>query len=169
MFVGHQEVYKVEVYARVRRAVQVDGMSIREAARQFDLSRKTIRKMLQFSLPPGYERKKAIRRGPGARGGLLLIDVTHEASIHVYGVDRRKRVHIYLPYEVQQTSDLRPASGCLIELTTWSARRRDDVRLTLLDGDSNPHRRGFHLQSSQVVDHASKRCSVRLAIVQLGV
>ena len=34
-------VYKVEVYARVRRAVQVDGMSIREAARQFDLSRKT--------------------------------------------------------------------------------------------------------------------------------
>ena len=33
MFVGHQEVYKVEVYARVRRAVQVDGMSIRQAAR----------------------------------------------------------------------------------------------------------------------------------------
>ena len=31
MFVGHREVYKVEVYARVRRAVQVDGMSIRQA------------------------------------------------------------------------------------------------------------------------------------------
>ena len=39
---GHQEVYKVEVYARVRRAVQVDGMSIRQAAREFGLSRKTI-------------------------------------------------------------------------------------------------------------------------------
>ena len=62
MFVGHQEVYKVEVYARVRRAVQVDGMSIREAARQFGLSRKTIRKMMQFSLPPGYERKKPVAR-----------------------------------------------------------------------------------------------------------
>jgi len=62
VFVGHREVYKVEVYARVRRAVQVDGMSIREAARQFGLSRKTIRKMMQFSLPPGYERKKPVAR-----------------------------------------------------------------------------------------------------------
>jgi transposase len=62
VFVGHREVYKVEVYARVRRAVQVDGMSIREAARQFGLSRKTIRKMMQFSLPPGYKRKKPVSR-----------------------------------------------------------------------------------------------------------
>lgn len=62
MFVGHQEVYKVEVYARVRRAVQVDGMSVRQAAREFGLSRKTIRRMLQFSLPPGYQRKKPVAR-----------------------------------------------------------------------------------------------------------
>jgi transposase len=55
-----REVYRVEVYARIRRAVQVDGMSIRQAAREFGLSRKTIRKMLQFSLPPGYERKKPV-------------------------------------------------------------------------------------------------------------
>ncbi|MGH9565885.1 MAG: IS21 family transposase [Candidatus Angelobacter sp.] len=54
--------YKVEVYARVRRAVQVDGMSIRQAAREFGLSRKSIRKMLRFSLPPGYERKKPVQR-----------------------------------------------------------------------------------------------------------
>ena len=52
----------MEVYARVRRAVQVDGMSIRQAAREFGLARKTVRKMLQFSLPPGYERKKAAAR-----------------------------------------------------------------------------------------------------------
>jgi transposase len=62
VFVGHREVYKVEVYARIRRAVQVDGMSIRQAAREFGLSRKTIRKMLQHSLPPGYARKKPVRR-----------------------------------------------------------------------------------------------------------
>ncbi len=47
----------MEVYARVRRAVQVDGMSVREAAREFGLSRSTIRKMLQYSAPPGYQRK----------------------------------------------------------------------------------------------------------------
>ena len=52
----------MEVYARVRRAVQVEGMSIRQAAREFGLSRKTIRKMLQYSLPPGYERKKPVQR-----------------------------------------------------------------------------------------------------------
>jgi transposase len=55
-------VYQVEVYARIRRAVQVDGMSIRQAAREFGLARKTIRKMLQFSLPPGYERKTPVAR-----------------------------------------------------------------------------------------------------------
>jgi transposase len=50
----------VEEYARVRRAIQVDGMSQREAARQFGLARKTIRKMLAFSIPPGYGRKKPV-------------------------------------------------------------------------------------------------------------
>jgi len=56
------EVYKVEVYARVRRAVQVDGMSVRQAAREFGLSRATIRKMLQYAAPPGYQRTAPVRR-----------------------------------------------------------------------------------------------------------
>jgi transposase len=55
-------VFRVEVYARVRRAVQVDGMSIRQAARELGLSRQTIRKMLAYSVPPGYERKKPVKR-----------------------------------------------------------------------------------------------------------
>jgi transposase len=55
-------VFKVEVYARVRRAVQVEGMSMRQAAREFGLARKTIRKMLAYSVPPGYERKKPVSR-----------------------------------------------------------------------------------------------------------
>lgn len=52
----------MEVYARVRRAVQVEGMSMRQAAREFGLSRKTIRKMLAYSVPPGYARKKPVLR-----------------------------------------------------------------------------------------------------------
>ena len=52
----------MEVYARVRRAVQVDGMSERQAARAFGLSRKTIRKMMAFAAPPGYQRKKPVAR-----------------------------------------------------------------------------------------------------------
>lgn len=52
----------MDVYARVRRAVQVDGMSIRQAGREFGLSRKTVRKMLEFSIPPGYARKKPVAK-----------------------------------------------------------------------------------------------------------
>src|SRR5690349_4802954 len=37
-------------------------MSLRQAAREFGLSRKTIRKMLAYSVPPGYARKKPIQR-----------------------------------------------------------------------------------------------------------
>ena len=49
------EVYTVELYARVRRAVVVEKMSEREAARQFGLARETVRKMLRYAAPPGYQ------------------------------------------------------------------------------------------------------------------
>lgn len=52
----------MELYARVRRAVQVDGLSERRAAQQFGISRETVRKMLRYSLPPGYSRQQPIRR-----------------------------------------------------------------------------------------------------------
>ena len=44
----------MELYARVRRAVQAEGISEREAARQFGLARETVRKMLRYSIPPGW-------------------------------------------------------------------------------------------------------------------
>jgi transposase len=52
----------VELYARVRRAVVVDKMSEREAARQFGLARETVRKMLRYAVPPGYRRQQPVRR-----------------------------------------------------------------------------------------------------------
>ena len=54
--------YKVDVYLRVRRAVMVEGMSIREASRVFGLHRDTVRKMLAYSVPPGYRRQTTPRR-----------------------------------------------------------------------------------------------------------
>jgi hypothetical protein len=35
---------------------------MRQAAREFGLSRKTIRKILAYSVPPGYARKKPVLR-----------------------------------------------------------------------------------------------------------
>ena len=49
--------YSVDVYLRVRRAVMVEGLSVREAARTFGLHRDTVRKMLEYSVPPGYRRQ----------------------------------------------------------------------------------------------------------------
>ena len=57
--------YKVDVYLRVRRAVMVDGMSMREAARVFGLHRDTVRKMLAYSVPPGYRRQSPPRNLAG--------------------------------------------------------------------------------------------------------
>ena len=48
----------VDLYARVRRACQVEGMSQRQAARLFGIDPKTVAKMLRFSVPPGYRRSK---------------------------------------------------------------------------------------------------------------
>lgn len=54
--------FKVELYGRVRRAVLVDALSQRSVARDFGLSRKMIRNMLAYALPPGYQRQQPIKR-----------------------------------------------------------------------------------------------------------
>ena len=54
--------YRVDIYLRVRRAVMVDGMSMREAARVFGLHRDTVRQVLAYSVPPGYRRKSPPKR-----------------------------------------------------------------------------------------------------------
>jgi transposase len=48
----------VELYGQVRRAVFVEGMSRREAARRFGIDPRTVAKMLRFSVPSGYRRGK---------------------------------------------------------------------------------------------------------------
>ncbi len=54
--------YTVDLYRRVRRAHFVEGMSIREVARVFDLHRSTVNKMLEYSAPPGYQRQQPPHR-----------------------------------------------------------------------------------------------------------
>jgi transposase len=48
----------VELYAQVRFAVQIEGMSRREVARHFGIDPRTVAKMLAFSVPPGYRRSR---------------------------------------------------------------------------------------------------------------
>ena len=53
--------FEVEIYGRVRRVVLVDGKSQRAVAREFGLSREAVRKMLQYAVPPGYQRQQPIK------------------------------------------------------------------------------------------------------------
>ena len=48
----------VELYGRVRYAVRIEGLSERAAARRFGIDPRTVNKMMKFSVPPGYVRKK---------------------------------------------------------------------------------------------------------------
>jgi len=48
----------VELYARVRHAVLIEGISKRAAADRFGINARTVSKMLKFSVPPGYVRTK---------------------------------------------------------------------------------------------------------------
>ena len=47
-------IFTVDIYLRVRRAHYQDGLSVRKIARQFGISRDSVRKMLTYSEPPGY-------------------------------------------------------------------------------------------------------------------
>src|SRR5437762_12718172 len=48
----------VELYAQVRYAVQIEGLSRREAARRYGIDPRTVAKVLAFSAPPGYRRSR---------------------------------------------------------------------------------------------------------------
>ena len=69
----------VELYGRVRYAVQIEGLSRREAARQFGIDPRTVAKMLAFSVPPGYRRRRPparpkLDRFTGIIDGILTED-----------------------------------------------------------------------------------------------
>ena len=86
--------YRVDFYLRVRRAVMVEGMSIREASRVFGLHRDTVGKMLAFSAPPGYRRQTPPRR-PKLEPFTGVIDRILEEDHHVPRKQRHtaKRIH----------------------------------------------------------------------------
>src|SRR3981189_1795919 len=64
---------RVELYAQIRRAVYVEGLSRREAARRFGIDPRTVAKMLMFSVPPGYRRSRSPAR-PKLDGFVGIID-----------------------------------------------------------------------------------------------
>ena len=71
--------YTVDLYGRVHRAHFVEGMSIRQVARMFDLHRSTVNKMLEYSVPPGYDNAQ-IRNVEAREEGPTLGPLLHPAG-----------------------------------------------------------------------------------------
>ena len=82
----------MEMYRKVRLAC-AEGMSQRDAARHFNISRDSVRKMLAFSAPPGYRRTAPVKR-PKLDGFMEIIDGWLEADrdIHLKQRHTAKRV-----------------------------------------------------------------------------
>lgn len=76
----------MDLYRKVRLAC-ADGMSQREAARRFGISRDSVKKMLSFSVPPGYRRGAPVKR-PKLDGFTEIIDAWLEED---RGVPRKQR------------------------------------------------------------------------------
>jgi transposase len=86
--------FSVELYGRVRYACHVEGLSQREAARRFGIHRSTVRKMLAFSVPPGYRRTKPPAR-PKLDAFIAIIDAILEADRSAPAKQRHTAKRIY--------------------------------------------------------------------------
>ena len=77
----------MELYARIRRAVTIEGLSRREATTRFGVHRNTFTKILAFPVPPSYRRSEpsaSKKLGPS----MAWIDTVLEAD---RGVDKKQR------------------------------------------------------------------------------
>jgi transposase len=74
---GHRRDVQGGLYGRVRRAVLVEGGSERGVAREFGISRETVRKMLRYAVPFGCQRQQPGKQ-PKLGPWLGLIDAILE-------------------------------------------------------------------------------------------
>lgn len=75
--------YKVDLYLRIRQACLVEGKSRRQASREFGINRRTVSKMLQHAVPPGYRRRQPVSQ-PKLDPHKAFIDevLTNDKGVH---------------------------------------------------------------------------------------
>jgi hypothetical protein len=65
-------------WTRIRRRLLTRGVSQRQIGRETGISRRTVRKMMEFPIPPGYRRKKPRDRPKLALGAGLIDGIVKE-------------------------------------------------------------------------------------------
>ena len=81
------------LYRKVRLAC-AEGMSQREAARHFNISRDSVAKMMAFSMPPGYRRTAPVKR-PKLDGYTEIIDGWLEGNREVHRKQRHTAKRVF--------------------------------------------------------------------------
>ena len=71
-----------------------EGISEREASQRFGIARKTVHKMLSYSAPPGYQRKRPVKR-PKLEAFVGVIDQIPEADRQQIRKQRHTSKRIY--------------------------------------------------------------------------
>jgi len=83
----------VDLYLKVRLACG-EGMSQRQAARHFSISRDSAAKMLAFSVPPGYRRTAPVKR-PKLDGFTEIIDAWLDGDREIRPKQRHAVKRVY--------------------------------------------------------------------------
>ena len=88
--------YGVDLYRRVRLACHREGLSRREASRQFGIDRKTVAKILLHSEPPGYRRRQPPKR-PKLAPFTDIIDgiLEEDRTVHRKRRHTAKRIFVF--------------------------------------------------------------------------
>ena len=145
----------MELYGQVRRAVYVEGISQREAARRFGIDPRTVAKMLAFSVPPGYRRSRPPAR-PKLDPFLGIIDriLEEDKGQPAKQQHTAKRIFERLRDEHGYSGGSTVVRGCVHE-------RRERLREKLLRNIVRQlsGSRGFqrHLRSDRPGDESSSR------------
>ena len=116
--------YGVELHAAVRLAVVDEGLSHHEAGRRFGIDRRTVKKMVSYSAPPGYRRTKPVRR-PKLDGFTGIVDAILEADTDP-AVPRKQRHTAHRIFE--RPRDEHGLSGGYTIVKDYVRSRRQSVR-----------------------------------------
>ena len=116
--------YGEQHYAAIRLEVVVEGLSHREVGRRLGIDRRTVKKMLSYSAPPGYRRTRPVRR-PKLEGFTGIIDAILEAD-RAPEVPRKQRHTAHRIFE--RLRDEHGFTGSYTIVKDYVRARRQSVR-----------------------------------------
>lgn len=109
--------YKVQTYAIARHAYYNEGKSQRQIARELGVNRRTIRKMVKHSVPPGYERTQPTKE-PKLSEHKSWIDEILESDKRVHRKQKHTAKRIY-----DRLKEERSFTGSYTTVRTYVARK----------------------------------------------